>query len=298
MPICQVCFKHFKNLTSHINAKHNLNKEQYLALFPGEKIVDDELSEVFADRSRKLHEKLKRENFLAYHATRVKTCKKMRDIKGKEFRHTEETKKKMSLSHYGKSRAPHTEETKEKLSQAKKGKPLILSDAAKKAKSEKQKLRWQERRENIEEFSQYISRLSQQRKNYILLHGNSVPKKGKKTSVEKRFEDFLKKRNIADYIFQYFLHGKHYDFFIPSSNMLIEVDGEYWHRFPSAIKNDIEKHVIANDLNFKMLRITEQCWKPELIFEENYSKIQEHNYAILNKRTTECLNYELSTSLI
>lgn len=298
MPSCRVCDKHFKNLTSHINAKHNLNKDQYLALFPGEKIVDDELSKIFADRSQKLHEKLKRENFQAYHATRVKTCKKMRDIKGEEFYHTEETKKKMSLSHYGKPRAPHTEKTKEKISRAKQGKSLLLSDAAKKAKSEKQKRRWQERKENAEEFSQYISQLSQQRKNYILLHGNSVPKKGKKTSVEKRFEDFINKQNIADYNFQYFLHGKYYDFFIPSLNMLIEVDGEYWHRFSSAIKNDIEKHIIANDSNLKILRISEKCWKPELIFEKTYSKIQEHNYAILNKRTTECLNYKLSTSLI
>ena len=298
MPTCQVCFKHFKNLTSHINAKHSLNKDQYLGLFPGEKIVDDELSKVFADRSRQLHKKLKREDFQAYYATRVNTCKKMRDIKGDEFRHSEKTKKKMSLSHTGKSRNPHTEKTKEKLSRAKRGKPILLSDAAKKSKSEKQSRRWRERKENVKEYSQYISQLSLQRKNYILLHGNAVPKKGKKTSVEKRFEDFLNKKNIVDYNFQYFLCGKYYDFFIPSMNMLIEVDGEYWHRFPSAIKNDIEKHIIANDSNLRILRITEKCWQPELIFEQNYSKIQEHNYAILNKRTTECLNYELSISLI
>lgn len=298
MPICQLCFNSFKNLTSHINAKHGLNKENYLKLYPGEKMVDEDLSKVFVNNSKKIHKKLKQDDIDKYLQIRNQTCKKMRDKKGSNFSHSDETKKKMSLSHQGKLRVPHTQETKDKISKAKIGKKILLSDDAKQIKSNKQKTRWRERKENIEEFSKYIIQLSQARKEYILIHGISIPKKGKKTSLEKRFEQFLKDQNIIDYVFQYFLHGKYYDFYIPTLNLLVEVDGEYWHRLPSAIKNDIEKHIIAKDAKIKLLRITEKNWQPELILETEYNKIQQHNYAIMNKRTNECLNYELSTLLI
>jgi hypothetical protein len=297
MPICQVCLKSFQNLTSHINAKHNLNKSSYYSLYPGAELIDKELSKKFSDRAKQTHKQLKEADPVEYSRVRRQTCETMRNKKGKDFRHSDETKEKMSASHTGQARAPHTEETKAKLSQAKTGKPLKLSDEAKKSKSEKQKQRWQERKGNTAEFAEYISALSKARKEYILLNGVSLPKKGKKTSIETRFELFLIDHGI-EYKFQYFLNGKYYDFYLPLTNMLIEVDGEYWHRFPRAIKNDLEKHVIAKDANIRLLRLTEKVWDPGLIFESDYSKIQLHNFNILNKRTVECLDYKLSVSMI
>ena len=94
------------------------------------------------------------------------------------------------------------------------------------------------------------------------------------------------------------IQNKYYDFYIPTLHLLVEVDGEYWHRMVPAIKNDLEKHVLAKELKYNLLRITNLHWFPELIFESNYSKIISHNYAILNKRTIECQNYELAISIV
>lgn len=297
MPICQVCSQSFKNLTSHINAKHNLNKKEYINFYPDAKIIDDDLSDKFSLRSKRMHEELKLNDPDAYQKIRNQTCQTMRNKKGKLFRHTAETKKKMSLSHKGKIKGPHSTATKEKLSKSKIGKPINLTDESKKIKTDKQKEKWRTRKENTEEFAAYISQLSLRRKEYILSNDMSVPKKGKKTSLEKRFESFLVENKI-EYCFQYFLNGKYYDFFLPSLNLLVEVDGEYWHRLPAAIKNDIEKHIIAKESGNKILRLTEKWWKTELIFEVDYTITQQHNFEILNKRTLECQNYELSISMI
>lgn len=297
MPICQLCFVHFKNLSSHINAKHGINKENYCRMFSDQKLVDDDLSTSFADRSRQMHKKLKENDLEKYQATRIATCKKMRDRKGANFRHSTATREKMRESHLGKLRGPHRQETKEKIRQARQGKPVPLSDSSRESKSKKQKQRWAERKADTQEFAQYVAALSKRIKEHIAMNGRSVPDKGKKTSIECRFEDFLIQQNL-DYHYQHLLQGKYYDFFLPSLELLVEVDGEYWHRFPPAIRNDLEKHSIANHLGLKILRITEKSWKPELIFETSYDTIRQHNHAILNQRTTQCLNYELSISII
>jgi very-short-patch-repair endonuclease len=139
--------------------------------------------------------------------------------------------------------------------------------------------------------------LSTRRSEYIKQYGITLPKRGRKTNIELRFLNYLEMHDIK-YQYQYFLHGKYYDFYLPDFNMLVEVDGEYWHRMPHAIKNDLEKHIIAKDCNIKLLRINEITWVPELIFEKDYEVIKNHNYNIINDRTTKCQNYEISISQI
>lgn len=297
MPKCQVCEKNFINLSSHINAKHNLNKKEYIARYPGAAIIDTDLSKTFAANSKKMHAMLKEKDPTDYTKTRKEICKNMREIKGDNFKHSAETREKMRQSHIGLTRNPHTQETKNKLSIAKLGRPINLTASSKHEKTLKQKMRWQERKLSTIEFANYIAALSSRRKEYILAHGITIPKKGTKTSIEKRFEEFLLENKIR-YEFQYFLLGKYYDFYLPDLNLLVEVDGEYWHRMQHAIKNDLEKHTIARDQNFKILRLTERAWNIDLIYETDYSIIQNHNFNILNKRTVECLSYELSTSMI
>jgi group I intron endonuclease len=55
----------------------------------------------------------------------------------KGFKHTEETKKKMSKSHTGVSRTPHTEETKRKMSKSAKGKKKSIEARQNMSKSKK-----------------------------------------------------------------------------------------------------------------------------------------------------------------
>lgn len=298
MITCRICNKEFMNLSSHINAKHNLTKQAYLALFPDAKIVSDELSKHFSKNASKTHKRLKKKDYEKYMETRNATCKKMRDNKGDDFIHSDETITKMKVSATTRpARKPHTKKTKKLLAEMKTGVPLNLTVESKEEKTKKQKARWADRREDTETFEKYLKNLSERRLEYLKEHGITLPKKGKMTSLEKRFIDFLTEHNI-EYKFQHLLEGKNYDFFLPSLNLLVEVDGEYWHRMPQAIKNDIEKHIIAKTLDYKLLRITELKWNTELVFETDYSVIVEHNHSIINKRTTECQDYKISISMI
>lgn len=298
MVTCKICAKEFMNLSSHINSKHSISKEEYLTLYPGASIISAELSDRFSKRAADTHRKAKEADYEKYMEVRNRTCEKMRANKGANYTHSDTTITKMKESAKVRpERVPHTEETKKKLSEQKIGKPVNLTEEAKQLKTEKQKKQWEKRKENTEEFKIYLDKLSAGRIDYIKKHGVSLPRKGKITSLENRFIEFLKQNNI-NYVYQFFLEGKNYDFLLPDKNLLVEVDGEYWHRFPQAIKNDIEKHAIAKSSNYKLLRITELVWKPELIFENDYNDIIEHNHKIINERTKTCQAYEISISMI
>ena len=65
-------------------------------------------------------------------------------------------------------------------------------------------------------------------------------------------------------------HGYQCDILIPSMNLVIECDGDYWHKYP--IGNDID-HIRTKELmikGFKVLRI----WECE-IKELNLNKFEE-----------------------
>jgi very-short-patch-repair endonuclease len=92
------------------------------------------------------------------------------------------------------------------------------------------------------------------------------------TRPELKFEEMLKASNI-EYIFQYSMQWKRgwkkwYDFYIPEKNMLIEIDGDYWHgkglsdaqlndtQLQSRL-NDIQKSKLAQSQGYNLLRIWE-----------------------------------------
>lgn len=58
---------------------------------------------------------------------------------------------------------------------------------------------------------------------------------------------------------------KEYDFYIPSLNLLLEVDGEYWHSLPKNIENDKYKNELAKVAGYRLLRIPEKLALVELI---------------------------------
>jgi len=89
------------------------------------------------------------------------------------------------------------------------------------------------------------------RKNQIL------PKKD--TSIEVKIQNFLKKLGIEYFTHQYLKieHGYQCDILIPSMNLVIECDGDYWHKYP--VGNDID-HIRTKELinkGFKVLRLWE-----------------------------------------
>lgn len=94
--------------------------------------------------------------------------------------------------------------------------------------------------------------------------------KGKNTKPEIEVKQILENHNIK-YEPQYQLETKLYDFYIPQKNLLLEVDGIYWHaknlphKDMSAMqirhrKNDIFKNKLAKQYKYNLIRV----WEDEI----------------------------------
>lgn len=284
MITCKLCGKEFKSLPSHINFKHAMTKDDYISKFPGEKIIDDELSKSFSENSKKIHQHLKNIDPAKYRAVREQTCKTMRDKKGPGWTHSNKTKKQMAESHLGRSAGPHTDETKKKISNSKKGKSVIIRPEAKAEKSKKQQTRWTERKQDSETYQAYITAQSSRRKQYISENGHYASKK-ESTNIENEFANFLIEHDI-EYAKQYVLDGKIFDFYLPVLNILVETDGEYWHRFPKSIDNDVSKHSIAQNNNIELLRLSSDNFCKSILFEDRTIR-EEHSLNVLRHRGVE-----------
>ena len=92
------------------------------------------------------------------------------------------------------------------------------------------------------------------------------------SKLEKEFKKILALLNI-NYIFQYTVCGYNYDFYIPDKNILIEVDGDWWHCNPKlniqpihesqkhTVKHDVIKNKIAEDNGYTLIRF----WENEIL---------------------------------
>jgi len=80
------------------------------------------------------------------------------------------------------------------------------------------------------------------------------------TKIEVKIQDFLKQLGITFFTHQYMKeikHGYQCDIFVPSLNLIIECDGNYWHKYP--IGNEMDK-IRTKELiekGFKVLRLWE-----------------------------------------
>lgn len=104
-----------------------------------------------------------------------------------------------------------------------------------------------------------------QKKNYIEKQAKKMDKKP--TKPERLCIKLLKELKIK-YETQKIVGGKIFDLYLPEQNLLIEVDGGYWHAEnvdyldmndmqKRSHKNDSTKNVIAVGYGYKILRITE-----------------------------------------
>jgi very-short-patch-repair endonuclease len=151
-------------------------------------------------------------------------------------KHSEETKNKMCISQKGENNGMfgkhHTEEAKKRISILHKGLNTWIKGTHL-SQETKQKLR-------IARYKQIFPL--------------------KDTSIEVKIQSFLKQLNIDFLTHQYIKdieHGYQCDLLIPSMNLVIECDGDYWHKYP--IGNDID-NIRTSELlekGFKVLRLWE-----------------------------------------
>jgi len=76
------------------------------------------------------------------------------------------------------------------------------------------------------------------------------------TSIEKKVYDELKRRGIL-FEEQRLINGRFFvDAFIPSLNLVIEADGDYWHSLPKQIGRDKSRNAYLKKCGFNLLRLT------------------------------------------
>jgi hypothetical protein len=76
------------------------------------------------------------------------------------------------------------------------------------------------------------------------------------TGPELRFKEWASSNNLS-YIPQYRRTGipHPYDFLIPSLNLLVEIDGTYWHGFPNQVVKDQEHVRHATSCGYNIVRV-------------------------------------------
>lgn len=202
----------------------------------------------------------------------------------KGFKHTEETKK--IISEYSKSFWKNPEYRKKVMEAREKTweeNGYVNSLDARKKLSEAMKKRYKEGKFNPKDISPFIKGHkigmsgkyhSKETKEKMRKSNKGISEKTrignkewrkdyvfpiKDTSIEVKIQDFLKKLGIEFFTHQYIniKHGYQCDILIPSMNLVIECDGDYWHKYP--VGNDID-HIRTKELiekGFKVLRLWE-----------------------------------------
>jgi very-short-patch-repair endonuclease len=82
----------------------------------------------------------------------------------------------------------------------------------------------------------------------------------KDTSIEIKIKNFLNELQIEYFQHKYINinHGYQCDFFIPSKNLVIECDGDYWHQYPTGVNIDKIRTSELIEKGFKVLRLWEK----------------------------------------
>lgn len=143
---------------------------------------------------------------------------------------------KKRLSHIG---LKHSEETKRKMSESQKGLKRDYGLKSRKGKT-------------LEEIYgiEGAKKMREYRRKQVLPF--------KDTKIEVKIQNYLKELGIDFFTHQYIKeikHGYQCDIFIPKFNMIIECDGDYWHKIPTRIMRDTIRTEELIEKGFKVLRL-------------------------------------------
>lgn len=268
---CRICEQEIKNrrsLGNHLNRSHNIDiKGYYLKYYLNDNIP---LCKCGCNKEVNWHKTLYRFNdyITGHNEAGFKTGKYVETTETKEKRINSikkvyNEKKEEIVNKISNSLKQTFSEPEQKERMSRTQKERWSSDAFKERLSEAQKKAWennyQERYEKVftDEFRKKIS-LSNMERNIK-----------RKSEIEETVS--LQIKNIySDAIFDYWINdetynSKCYDMYIPSLNLLIELDGVYWHGLDRDknftkdqihnMTNDIFKNRIARSHNKNLIRI-------------------------------------------
>lgn len=286
---CRLCKKCMKRVTSSHLKKHEISTNEYLRLFPD--------AELFSDELRHAYGKHARENNPMHNPISVDKVR----IKLKDRPKSEQHKKNLSAAKTGKSWGRHTDEHKENM------KVISKNNMNIRLASGWRPPKWTEQRKV--ERSEFMhgnklgmnghhnknkklnlspeQRTERSKKRVDFLKTNVTPKTN--TSIELLFIEYCNDNNI-EFVHQFPIHTDNgswlYDFLLPNLNLLVEVDGEYWHSTAKQINRDVIKNNIAKKNGYTLLRLSDKNLEFGMIFNST-NFIKNHTDLIMNNRINQ-----------
>lgn len=286
---CHICGKEFKRITRTHLEKHDITTEEYKNRFPGAAIVSEELSEKLGKASKTMS------------TERREICARIARQRFGGKPKSEEHRRKLSESRTGRSWGSHTDEHKEKMRHISRERmqerraagwvpPPLNSDQKEKLSKAVKMARAAKYWRGPANKGQKLDLSEDQRKNRSLrrcqwLANNPTTKTN--TSIEIKMKDCLQSKEIT-YQHQFILETRKgsfiFDFYLEDRNLLVEVDGEYWHsKDAKQVNRDKLKERLAKEMGYRFLRVSDEDWRPELVDEAD-DVIGPHNAAIIEKR--------------
>ncbi len=196
---------------------------------------------------------------------RRKFCKERLEKMKQGFQKGNKTKSQFKKGHKGYTYwkgKKRSEETKEKISKANKGKRNSIKTEFKKGNKVLKNEEWIKNQANsLRDFYKTKKGMDRREKISEVMKRTRInqifPKKD--TSIEIKIRKFLDELKIEYFQHKYIniKHSYQCDFFIPSLNLVIEADGDYWHKYP--VGRDID-HIRTKELlkkGFRVLRLWE-----------------------------------------
>jgi len=246
MITCQICKKSFIRIAGMHLKSHGITDDDYLKMYPGAETVDIQLREHVSQRLKSLwgEEEYRKSQISSFQNKSNATLQRMSGATAKA--HLD-----------GKFKHVYTAEWNEKIS--KKQKRSWGDNYQERCEANKDN--WKKFRDRVGKDKWLPDLRIKSRKGFDAVTRGDI---WKKSQPEKEYESFLIAEN-KEYIYNYQLEGKYYDFYIPPENKLIEIDGEFYHpltldecKYDFQVRNyynDIEKNNIAKKNNLILERI-------------------------------------------
>lgn len=225
MVTCEICKQEMKGLTLHLIKKHFITPEEYCKLFPGAKIFDDTC--LNSDKRKAAYERLKGKPKSEEHRKALSNSrKKLTGFPGTiGWKHSDETKQKIrdkwnqNRERWSKSISDHY--TPERRAAASRKQSEIIATRG-------------------YTLGRSINSLEQLVEEIITSLGYHVSRQVR--SLQKIKEKY-----------------RYYDLYVQELNLIVEIDGEYWHKSSEKIDIDIEKEThVRNVMKQKFIRISDK----------------------------------------
>ena len=238
---CEVCGKEFKSITNSHLKKHDMTTIEYKNKFPNSLLGN-------FDRFDNWRNSEENKN----------NCKNMSKIvyssKDLQTKRLKAVKKATQSKDY-------------KIKQSKIMKDLFLKNPTKYISDRKTEPTEWMKKSNYERWEILYGKKEAEKRQLEWSKKNKLPSKSKFTKPEKLFASLLDKLEL-NYETQYAVNKYKCDFFIPKYNLIVEIDGDYWHANPAKYKeNDLigGKKMLAKDIwkkdNNKTLDILNEGYK-------------------------------------